>query len=436
MVARSMRDTAEFMNIGVDQLRVGLYIQLDLSWMNHPFFSNSFKIADQRQLKTLKSLGLREIRYCPAKSDCAPLPVVPPELAENVPVAEAAPEEVDADQRAEMDAKQARIERLYRHHESIRRCEQRLLAAGRDIKRINDNLFSKSSDTVRIATELISNMAESLLVNKDVAIHAISDKVGSEEVYYHALNVTVLSMMLARELGQSREQIQGIGMGALFHDIGKRNLPDWILRKTEGLTRAETNLLQQHVAFGEEIGAKLDLPATTVDIIRQHHECADGSGYPKGLKGEAFPLSARIVSLVNVFDNLCNPLNPERALTPHEAVSSMFAKSRGLFDSTALTTFIRMMGVYPPGTLVRLSNDFWGLVLSVNVRMPLKPGILIFDPAIPKEEAIMLDLKDDPRINISKACRQNQLPQEAIEYLNPRKRVTYYFDEDADGDAE
>ncbi len=431
-----MRDPSEFLKIEVARLRIGLFIQLDLSWIEHPFFSNTFKIIDQKQLATLKSLGLREVRYCPAKSDCAPLPPVGTGPEEGAPAAAAEPEELDAERRAAMAAKRARIARLHQHHESIRRCEQALLAAGRDIKRMHENLFSKIDETVRVATELINQMTDALLDDKDVAIHAISDKVGSEEVYYHALNVTVLSMVLARELDQPRELIQGIGMGALFHDIGKRELPDWILRKPDGLTKAEMNLLQQHVHFGEEIGGKLALPATAMDIIRQHHEYTDGSGYPKGLKGDAILPPARIVSLVNAFDNLCNPINPDKALTPHEAVSTMFAKTRGLFDSTALTTFIRCMGVYPPGTLVRLSNDFWGMVLSVNVRAPLKPSIMIFDPAIPKEEAVMLDLKDEPRINISKACRPNQLPREAFEYLSPRKRVTYYFDEDADGNPD
>lgn len=426
-----MRERPEFLDIEVDRLRIGLFIQLDLSWIEHPFFGNSFKIADEKQLMTLKSLGLRKVLYCPAKSDCAPLPAIEAAPAESGPGAAAEPE-TDVEQEAAMLAKQARIQRRYQHQEAIRRCEEKLLVAGRDIRLLNENLFSKPGVSLRAATELINRMAESLLDDKDVAIHAINDKVGSEEVYYHALNVTVLSMMLARELGQSYEQIQMVGMGALFHDIGKRNLPDWLLRKADGLTRAELNLLEQHVGYGEEIGGKLGLPAVAMGIIRQHHEYADGSGYPKKLKGDAILLPARIVALVNAFDNLCNPPNLDMAMTPHETVSTLFAKSRGLFDPTVLTTFIRFMGVYPPGTLVRLSNDLWGLVLSVNVRAPLKPSVMIFDPAIPKEEAVMLDLKDEPRINISKGCRPNQLPRDVLEYLNPRKRITYYFDEGAD----
>ena len=434
-----MRDQAEFVPIEVERLRIGLFIQLNLSWVDHPFFSNSFKIANPKQLATLKKLGVREILYCPAKSDCAPLPAA--EAGKQAEVAagdnEAAMPSADVDEEelAALALKRDRIERLKRHKESVRRCEQALLVAGRQIKAINENLFSKSNDAVRVATQLINQMADALLTDKDVAIHAINDKVGSEEVYYHALNVTVLSLLLARELDLPDAQLRQVGLGALFHDIGKRELPDWLLRKRDGLTRTEMNLLAQHVAFGEKIGAKLELSADAMDIIRMHHESADGSGYPRGLRGEDIPLPCRIVSVVNCFDNLCNPRNLDMALTPHEAVSQMFAKARAQFDSRVLTTFIRFMGVYPPGTLVRLSNDFWGLVMTVNMRTPLKPGIMLFDPAIPKEEAILLDLKDEPQINISKACRPSQLPEEAIDYLSPRKRVTYYFDEDADGGA-
>ncbi len=425
-----MRDSAEFVSIGVEQLRVGLFIQLDLSWIDHPFFSSSFKIADEKQLRTLRSLGLRQIRYCPAKSDVQPLAAALEVAAPPPPAAETAP---DPEREAAMAEKRARIERLQKHNESVRRCEQALISAGRDLKLINENLFSRPGETVRIADALVGRMTESMLTDKDVALHAINDKAGSEDVYYHSLNVTVLSMMLARELGHDQIALRLVGLGALFHDIGKRNLPDKLLRKTEALTRAEQNLLDQHVAYGIDIGRDLGLPEQALRIIAQHHESADGQGFPAKLRGDAIDPLARLVAVVNAFDNHCNPANLDKAMTPHEAVSNLFAKLRPQFDAKILSTFIRFMGVYPPGTLVRLSNDAWGLVLSVNVRKPLKPCVLIHDPAIPREEAMMVDLETEPTLNISKAYRPGQLPRETLEYLNPRKRITYYFDEEASG---
>jgi hypothetical protein len=117
-------------------------------------------------------------------------------------------------------------------------------------------------------------------------------------------------------------------------------------------------------------------------------------------------------------------------MTPHEALSLMFAQRRAKFDARALQVMIRCLGVYPPARW-SLSNDALALVSSVNPAKPLRPWVTVFDPDIPKDEAIMLDLEEEPDINIAKALRPIQLPPEVYEYLSPRKRVTYYFDADS-----
>jgi hypothetical protein len=125
------------------------------------------------------------------------------------------------------------------------------------------------------------------------------------------------------------------------------------------------------------------------------------------------------------------PADLAKAMTPHEALSLMFAQRRAKFDARALQVMIRCLGVYPPGTVVKLSNDALALVSSVNPAKPLRPWVTVYDPDIPKDEAIMLDLEEEPDINIAKALRPIQLPPEVYEYLSPRKRVTYYFDADS-----
>jgi hypothetical protein len=106
----------------------------------------------------------------------------------------------------------------------------------------------------------------------------------------------------------------------------------------------------------------------------------------------------------------------------------MFAQRRSKFDAKLLQLMIKNLGVYPPGTVVRLSNEALGLVQSVNPQKPLRPWVLVYDPDVPKEEAIMIDLEQEPDINISKAIRPVQLPAAALDYLSPRRRVTYFFD--------
>ena len=175
-----------------------------------------------------------------------------------------------------------------------------------------------------------------------------------------------------------------------------------------------------HCHYGVEIGKKLLLAAPVLAVIREHHELFDGTGYPAKLKGEAIGLLSRIVVIANYYDELCNPPLIADALTPHEALSLMFAK--------LLQIFIRCLGVYPPGTIVQLSNGVLGMVATVNTARPMKPTLVVYDADVPKDEAIMLDMEQEAEINISKAIRPAQVPREVYSYLSPRKRVSYSFD--------
>ena len=162
-------------------------------------------------------------------------------------------------------------------------------------------------------------------------------------------------------------------------------------------------------------------------IVEQHHEHVDGSGYPRKLTGAQMTLLTRIVCLVNAYDNLCNPVDPKRALTPHEALSLIYGQRRAHFDPTVLTTFVRSVGIYPPGTVVALNNGTLGMVVSVNSSRPLKPTVLVYDPAVPKEGAIVVDLEQEPDVAVASTLRPAQLPAAVFDYLSPRKRTTYHF---------
>ena len=121
-------------------------------------------------------------------------------------------------------------------------------------------------------------------------------------------------------------------------------------------------------------------------------------------------------------------INDRPAMTPHEALSLMYAHRRAQFDNVTLSQFIRTMGVYPPGTIVRMNNEMTGMVVSVNTHKPLRPNVLIYQENVPIERAIIIDLDNEPELSIAKSIRPGQLPKPIFDYLNPRKHVTYYFD--------
>lgn len=412
--------------ISVEQLQIGLYVYIELKWFQHPFAFNNFRIKDEEQIATIRGLGLKKVRFDPARSDNKPLP----RETEPAPDTEAPAEPVLKEHPA-LAAKRALIEKIKVQREAAARIEHAFVDTAKTIRDVERNLLSDPEKTVAQASKLVGQIADSILSAPELAIHVMGDKIGGEELYFHSLNVTMLSLMVAREVRLPQEAVQPLGMGALFHDIGRREIPDRILMKMEPLTQAEKNLYELHCQYGIDIGGKIGFSPAVLAVIGEHHELYDGSGYPKRLKGDAINLLARIVAITNHYDELCNPANILNAATPHEALATMFARLRTRFDSRLLQVFVRCLGVYPPGTVVQLSNGAIGMVATINTAKPMKPMVVVYDREIPKEEAQLVDLESESEVNIAKALRPAQLPREIYTYLNPRKQVSYYFDASA-----
>jgi hypothetical protein len=182
------------------------------------------------------------------------------------------------------------------------------------------------------------------------------------------------------------------------------------------------------VAKGVAQGQRMALAATAMSVLAQHHEHVDGSGFPLRLAGERLSMAARVVAIVNRYDNLCNPQARALALTPHEAVSTLFAQGRNRYDGAVLNAFIRLMGVYPAGSLVQLTDDRYALVVGVNSSRPLRPRVLVHDGRVPRNEALILDLERESDLGIRRSLAASKLPLQALEYLDPRPRVAYYFE--------
>jgi putative nucleotidyltransferase with HDIG domain len=410
---------ATTISISPEQLCVGLYVHLDLSWWEHNFAFSGFKIKDEGQLQALRDLGLAQLRYEPARSDCQPLalqPAQPQEPAEEPP--KPSPEE---------QARQARAAKLGALRKRLAEVDRTFVQASQRVKSLNQALRNQPEDAIKLAGEVVRELVEALLGEDGAALHSINGK-AADDAYFHPLNVTVLSVMLGRQLGYDSEACHSLGLGALLHDMGKLEVPSKVLLKAEPLTRPEQQLLQLHVDFGVRRGRELMLDDEVLRIIQEHHEHCDGSGYPKGLREAAIGRLSRVVSIANAFDNLCNPLNPRDGLSPHEALALLFKQQRERFDEVALKAFIRCMGVYPPGSLVQLEDERYALVLAMHPSLPLKPTLILYEPSVPKAEALIVNLEHEPRLAIARSLRPAQLPLEALEYLNPRQQLTYYVD--------
>ncbi|WP_088283485.1 HD-GYP domain-containing protein [Ideonella sp. A 288] len=414
--------------IEIEQLRVGMFIHLDLGWWAHPFALSSFQIASPDQIATLRALGLKQLRWSPEKShlDDADAPAVDPAGASAAPAAQA---DAGADAGA---ADGAAAIHLQRHALAAQRaadatCDRQYAEAGRAWKEATE-LVHASPDQARHTVEgLTRALLDKMLVDGEMCIRVLSEGLG-DRAGAHALNVTVISLLMGRVFGLGPDEMLDMGVGALLHDVGKLELPDRVRHVDTHFTQAEHTLYREHVAHGVMHGKRMGLSRGALVVLAQHHEMTDGSGFPQRLNIDRMAASARIVSLVNRYDNLCNPLSPALALTPHEALSLIFAQAKSKFDASMLNAFIRMMGVYPPGSLVQLTDDRYATVVSVNSSRPLKPRVLVCDPKVPVEQALLLNLEEASDIGVRRSLKATQLPPAAHSYLAPRPRVVYFFE--------
>jgi putative nucleotidyltransferase with HDIG domain len=445
--------------IDVQALRVGMFVHLDIGWMKHPFPLSSFRITSAAQVATIRSLGLRTVRWNPQQSDLSleddeetqsgsgPLDALPVDAANDsnlgdVDAADTVPSYAvpadDAASAAAHAASRARAERqrkLARQREARERCERQYVEAARACRQTIDLVPGKPHEARAQAESLARAITDKMVGEQDLCIRMIVDGAG-DKASMHAMNVGVISLLMGRCFGFGDEDMQDLGVGAMLHDVGKLELPARLRHREDNFSPNEARVYEEHVEMGLVQARRMGLSAGAMAVIAQHHEHADGSGFPHKLNSDRMTMAARIVALVNRYDNLCNPHLLARAMTPHESLSLLFAQGRSKYDTSILGAFIKMMGVYPPGSTVQLTDDRYALVVAVNSSRPLKPNVLVHDAATPREEALVLDLETASGLGIRRSVRHGQLPPTALGYLSPSARVSYFFEPSQPADEE
>jgi putative nucleotidyltransferase with HDIG domain len=425
--------------IDVAQLRIGMFIHLDGGWMSHPFPLSSFKIGSAAQISTIRSLGKQRVRWSPERSDTpviealsAPaarpqrdaavpaVPVPPPVAAPVLAVAEP-PEVVE---------RRLRREALVEQRSSLSLCEHQFAEATRACKQATEMVTLKPQEAREQTEALARAFVDKMIGQQEMCIRLLTEGAG-DKASAHAVNVAVISLLMGKTFGLSAAEMVDLGVGAMLHDIGKIELPERVRHREEHFTPAETQFYQEHVTHGVTLARRMGLKSGAMLVIAQHHEHADGTGFPLKLNSDRMTTAARIVSLVNRYDNMCNPHVPSRALTPHEALSLLFAQGKNRYDTAILGAFIKMMGVYPPGSVVQLTDDRYAMVVAVNSSRPLKPRVMVHEPRVPRDDALVLNLETEPRLGIRRSLKAQALPAESLEYLSPRPRVAYFFEPDA-----
>lgn len=411
------------LTIDIERLVIGLFVDLELGWTDHPFLFSKFRIRTRAEINQIKALGLTKVKVIVKKSKASaieslkkPIPLTPdseeePEVSEDL-----------WDQKKESLAK---AEAFKKEH---RRAVQQYQETQKRIGNLTRNLRMAPANAIRDAEEVIADIRKLLGEDSHLVVSMVNLSSDVFSMQHHALNVTVLSLALGRSIGLSDGELHHLGVGSILHDIGKIMLPQNLLHKETEFTPAELKVMQTHVGQGLKMISRLDnFPAEVQEIIAHHHAYLDGSGHPDSTESEDISKLCRIMQVANHYDNMCNPRPNGFAYSPKIAMAKLFAEFDGKLDSEMVHRFVRNLGVYPPGTVVQLNDGSIAVVISVNTESLLSPRILIYNPDIPAKQALMIELEEHSELSISHALKPGEYPVEVQDYLGLEDRVGYFI---------
>ncbi|MBF0160550.1 MAG: HD-GYP domain-containing protein [Magnetococcales bacterium] len=234
--------------------------------------------------------------------------------------------------------------------------------------------------------DMVTQMADSMFRNRDAILSLGLIKQKDEYTFMHSVNVGVFMLSFCQTLGISSEDIVDVGLGAVLHDIGKMKTPMEVLNKPGRLSDEEFAIMRQHVTYSRRILEQCQgISEISVHVASQHHERYDGSGYPKGLKGDQINQFGQMAAIADVYDAITSDRCYHKGNSPHLALKRMMEWSQYHFNPVLFQYFVKCVGIYPMGTLVRLENDLLAVVLRPNPESLLHPVVKVMADAKQKK---------------------------------------------------
>ncbi|PZD94662.1 metal-dependent phosphohydrolase [Paenibacillus sambharensis] len=257
----------------------------------------------------------------------------------------------------------------------------------------------------RTFRNVFGQIIQDLLSRKDVMINLTSIHVTDAYLFNHSVNVAILAGIMGIAKGYNRNQIEELGIGALLFDIGMTKVPQELLSKNTPLTLEERAVVERHTVDGfDMLRTHHDISLLSAHCALQHHERYDGTGYPRGLKGEEIHEYAQIVAIADVYDALTSPRTYRNRYTPSEAIEYLFAAGNSYFNLELIRLFCRHISIYPVATTVLLNTGQVGVVSANNPLAVHRPTVRILREAdgTPAASPYEIDLKDDLQMMIVK----------------------------------
>lgn len=367
--AQAAGDSEKIVWVAMDEVAVGMFV--------HPLASASFLIGRKDEIRTLAETGAKGVFVDLVKSSAASLP----EWARAM-----------AGKRSVAAKTAAPAVRVNRRSAAFDRARQVLTRSRAPMERLLRQARLGKTLEKREVVDLVEDIATSVEQCASAIISLSRIKTVDTFTYLHSLAVCALMVNFARNAGFSRADVHELGMAGLLHDVGKTAVGSAILGKPGPLTPAEMAIMRTHSEAGHEILSRGDqFPATVLDVALHHHEKIDGTGYPHKLVGDAISVPAKMAAIADVYDAVTSNRPYKEAWLPAESLADMFTWT-GHFDPGLLQTFIRSVGIYPVGSLVRLASDRLALVVEQDENDLTRPLVRIFYSIAQRTEVSVTDL--------------------------------------------
>lgn len=368
--------------IDVNLLKPGMYIHdLNCAWLDHPFLTNSFAVRNVDTVARILGLGIHEVYIDTERGDDVPSGKLLADINADI---ESRLQEIvrqTPDRPIVVDVMDEKV-RALRLHEEASHSMRNMMEGSR---------FGVHIDVEGIVPT-VEGIIDSIFRNQDALLPLSQLKKPDEYTFHHSVSVCALLVAYGRSMKLPKEALRDLALGGILHDIGNSNISDSLINKPGKLSDDEFVAMKAHVSEGIKLVSGIKgLSPIVLQVITEHHERLDGSGYPAGKAGKEISLYGQMAAIVDVYDAISSNRPYHRGMSPTQALKKLLEWSDHHFDPQLVHSFIRAIGIYPSGTLVKLESNRMGIVLEQNTGKLLEPVVKVFYHAgrqhyIPPEE--------------------------------------------------